>query len=155
MRHFISLLTTVLLFVNTNAQTTEDSVKASVNQLFKAMHDADAAALLAVFDDSAVLETIVTTRDGQVKVQRESPAAFAAFLQKEEPGNADEQISFGAVHTDGNMAVVWTPYYFFYKKKFSHCGVNAFTLVRTGGQWRIRYIIDTRRKEPCLTKPGQ
>ncbi|MDF2386231.1 nuclear transport factor 2 family protein [Nostoc ellipsosporum NOK] len=149
MRHFISLLTAVLLFVNTNAQTTEDSVKATVNHLFKAMQDADADKLLSVFADSAVLETIVTTRDGQVKVHRESTAAFADFLRKEEPGNADEQIRFEAVHIDGNLAMVWTPYSFFYKKKFSHCGVNAFTLVRTGNEWKIRYIIDTRRKDPC------
>lgn len=149
MRYFISLLTAVLLFLNTNAQTTEDSVKATINHLFQAMRDADANALLSVFTDSAILETVVHTRDGQIKIQRESPDTFASFLRTEQPGNADEQIRFETVHIDGDLAVAWTPYSFFYKKKFNHCGVNAFTLVRTTGGWKIRYIIDTRRKTPC------
>ncbi len=56
----------------------------------------------------------------------------------------DYQISI-----DGNMANAWTPYKFYFKDKFSHCGVNSFQLVKIDGKWQIIYIIDTRRKEGC------
>jgi len=48
------------------------------------------------------------------------------------------------------MATVWAPYKFYYKGTFSHCGVDMFQLVRMKGGWKIVYLIDTRRKEPCL-----
>jgi hypothetical protein len=45
--------------------------------------------------------------------------------------------------------MVWTPYRFIFNGKFSHCGVNSFTLVKLNGEWKINYVIDTRRKEKC------
>ena len=30
---------------------------------------------------------------------------------------------------------------------FSHCGVNSFQLFNDNGQWKIIYLIDTRRKK--------
>ena len=49
-------------------------------------------------------------------------------------------------HIDGDLATVWTLYEFIYKGKQNHCGADAFTLVRVGGDWKIQNIIDTRRK---------
>ena len=54
-----------------------------------------------------------------------------------------------AIEIDADLATVWTPYQFYYQEKFSHCGVNTFTLVRQKGEWKINYIIDTRRKDNC------
>jgi hypothetical protein len=47
------------------------------------------------------------------------------------------------------MAAAWTPYRFYRNGEFSHCGVNSFQLVKMAEGWKIVYIIDTRRKEPC------
>ena len=38
---------------------------------------------------------------------------------------------------------------FYYKGQFLHCGVDSWQLVRLNGVWKIQYLIDTRRKEPC------
>jgi hypothetical protein len=64
-------------------------------------------------------------------------------------GAADEQIVFETVKVDDDLAMVWTPYRFIFNGKFSHCGVNSFTLVKLNGEWKINYVIDTRRKEKC------
>ena len=34
-------------------------------------------------------------------------------------------------------------------KRFSHCGVDAFQLVKTAAGWKIFQLSDTRRKEKC------
>jgi hypothetical protein len=65
-------------------------------------------------------------------------------------GAADERISFETIRIDGPLAIVWTPYKFYFNGQFSHCGVNSFHLVRLNGSWKIHFLIDTRRKEPCL-----
>jgi len=149
MKFFLTISLTLLFYSTTTAQSTEDSVKAAVNNMFTAMKNADSAGLKNVFSETAVLQTISRTKEGETMVRTEVISEFVSFVGKSTKGDADEQISFGAVHIDGALASVWTPYQFYYKGKFSHCGVNSFQLVRIKGQWKIQYIIDTRRKENC------
>ena len=146
----------VLLFVlitvgmnNLQAQSAEDSVKATVNQLFEGMKTANATLVKGVFADSAVLQTITRNREGKTIIRNEEISTFADFVGKQKQGAADERIQFETIKIDGPLAIVWTPYKFYYNGQFSHCGVNSFQLVRFEGQWKIQYLIDTRRKEKC------
>ncbi len=45
------------------------------------------------------------------------------------------------------IAVVWTKYDFHREGKFSHCGVDAFNLIKTPEGWKISGIIYTVEKE--------
>lgn len=132
-----------------DAQTTEDSVKAAVNELFLAMKNSDGPRLQASFADSALLQTIITNKEGKTFARNESIADFAGSISKLPQGAADERIRFDIVKIDGPLAMVWAPYSFYFKQKFSHCGVDSFQLLRAGGVWKILYIVDTRRKEGC------
>lgn len=136
---FVTLLLGITVLVT--AQTTEDSIKTTVNNLFAGMKNGDAALLRSAFADSAIMQTIAKDR-----IRTETISAFADFVSQQPKGAADEQIQFETIKIDGPLAVVWTPYKFYYKGQFSHCGVNSFQLVRLNGQWKIQYIIDTRRK---------
>ena len=148
MKRFFIMLTAFFAALNyCAAQTAEDSVKATINQLFDAMKNADAAALKDAFADSAVLQTIVTVKEGKIAVRNEVVADFADFIAKTAKGDADERISFETIKIDGPLAIAWTPYKFYYKGQYSHCGVDSFQLVRVNGKWKIVYLIDTRRKE--------
>jgi len=150
MRYFLIVLTLWLSGANAGAQTAEDSVKTVINNMFTAMKNADPVLLKSCFADSMVLQTIGWNREtGKLVVRNDAPAGFIDFISKESPGNADERISFETVKIDGPLASVWTPYQFYYKGKFSHCGVNSFQLVRFNGVWKIQYLIDTRRKAGC------
>ncbi len=131
------------------AQTAEDSVKATINNLFAGMKNADAAAIKNSFADSAILQTIARTKEGTLFIRNESVAAFAQSISKLPKDAADEQISFETIKIDGPLAIAWTPYKFYFNGQFSHCGVNSFQLVRLNGQWKIQYLIDTRRKQGC------
>ncbi len=132
-----------------SAQSPRDSVITVVNNLFVAMKNADTVLLKNCFSPNAVLQTI-HNRGMELKVINESVASLIEFIGKETIGAADEQINIETVKIDAALAMVWTPYKFYYKGKFSHCGVNCFQLVRLSNGWRIQYIIDTRRKEGCL-----
>ena len=156
MKYFLIVLTLVVCGMNVKAQlvppirkTAEDSVKKVINKMFAGMKNADAALLKSCFADSMILQTISKDKEGKLVVQNENPADFINFISKELPGNADERIIFETVKTDGPLAIAWTSYTFFYKGKFSHCGVNSFQLVRFNNEWKIQYIIDTRRKDGC------
>lgn len=132
-------------FLQAHSQTAEDSVKATINNLFTGMKNSDAALLEDCFADSAILQTI--TSRGQIR--NEDVAEFAKQIASLPKGDADERITFGVLKVDGPLAIAWTPYKFYYKGAFSHCGVNSFQLVRMNGRWKIQYLIDTRRKENC------
>lgn len=149
MKPILFMLTMALYSLNVNAQSTEDSVKAAVNKLFEGMKNADAALVNDSFSDSAILQTIARDKEGRMVIRNEQLKDFAEFVSKQKKGAADERISFETIKIDGPLAIAWTPYKFYYEGKFSHCGVNSFQLIRLNGQWKIQYLIDTRRRQGC------
>lgn len=130
------------------AQSADDSVRSAVNQLFTAMKNADSTLLVSSFADSAILQTVID-RNGKVQIKTEAIADFASQVGKMEKNILDERIRFDVIRIDGALAIVWAPYQFYYKGKFSHCGADSFQLVRINGKWKIQYLIDTRRSQAC------
>lgn len=152
MKYFFIVLTLILSATNAQSQSSEDSVKSVINNMFTAMKNADGVMLKSVFSDSIVFQTIARNKEGATVVRTESPAGFIEQISKASPGSLDERISFETVKVDGPLAIAWTPYNFYYNGQFSHCGVNSLQLVRFNGVWKIQYIIDTRRKQGCKTE---
>lgn len=140
-----------LFFVayNVQAQSAEDSVKTTINKLFDAMKNANSKSLLECFADSAILQT-VAEKNGNVSIKTEDVKGFADFVSTQQKGDADERITFDIIKIDGSLAIAWTPYRFYYKNQFSHCGADSYQLVRINGEWKIQYLIDTRRKTNCV-----
>ncbi len=131
------------------AQTNVDSVKMAVNRFFLAMKNSDSQAVFNCFADSAIMQTIAHDRLGNSIVKTENIVDFVKVIAYMPKDAADERIIFDMVKVDGPLATVWTTYKFYLKGQFSHCGVNSFQMVRMYGQWKIQYIIDTRRTQPC------
>jgi hypothetical protein len=113
------------------------------------MQASDGALLKSTFADSAILQTISRNKDGEIQIKNETVGAFATSISQLQKGDADERIVYDVIKIDGPLAIVWTPYKFYYKGVFSHCGVNSFQLVKLKGDWKIQYLIDTRRKKEC------
>lgn len=150
MKKLITLFSLISsLGTNATAQTTaEDSVKVIITQFFKGMKTGDTATVRAIFTEGTIFQTITRTKDGATVVKTDTVDEFIKVVAKEN-GNLDERITFGQVLVDGALASVWTPYKFFYKGQFVHCGVNSFQMVKLNGDWHIQYLIDTRRKKGC------
>lgn len=149
MKKFFLFSVLFALSFSVNAQSSEDSVKATIRKMFFAMIEADGAMLQDCFADNAIMQTITTNKEGKLIVRTDSVSAFVKQVSNMPKGLADERIVFEMVKIDGPLATVWTPYKFYRRADFSHCGVNSFQLVRTTDKWRIQYIIDTRRKSGC------
>lgn len=146
MKYFFITLT--LLNLQASAQST-DSVKAVINKMFMGMRNVDTEMLKSCFTDSVIFQTISVSKEGKVGIRNENVTNFINSISKQKPGMLDERISFEGVHVDGDLASVFTPYKFYFNNQFSHCGANSFQLVRLNGEWKIQYLIDTRRKENC------
>jgi len=150
MLKYLSVLVFAIFFTFQGfAQTDEDGVKAVISKLFTSMKASDEQAVLSCFADNAIMQSIIKDKEGKNTVKSDGVAGFAAFVGKQPKGAADERIVFETVKIDGDLAFAWTPYQFFYNGKFSHCGVDAFGLIKVNGVWKIHYLIDTKRKDNC------
>ena len=136
------------------SNTEEASVKAAVNRLFEGMQKADSTLLKPLFTPTARLQTVVN-KDGNISVQDDAIGKFIGSIGKAKAGTLDERLSGMEIKIDAELATAWTPYVFYFQDKKSHCGVNAFTLVKMNGNWKIQTIIDTRRKDNCPDLPKQ
>ncbi|MGG9962838.1 nuclear transport factor 2 family protein [Ferruginibacter sp. SUN106] len=149
MKQFLLFLTFIMLFVTIKAQSAEDSIKTVISKLFDGMKNSDAVLLKTAFADSAILQTISSNKDGKTIIENDSVESFATIVSKMPKGDADERIVYDIIKIDGPLAIVWAPYKFYYKGVFSHCGIDSFQLVKINGEWKIQYLIDTRRKKGC------
>lgn len=149
MKLLFGLILTVVSFSAEAQSGEENAIKKTINQLFSAMRDRDTTKLRDAFAATAVLQTIGKTKEGAIQVRTESIDGFIKSVGTPSKELLDERIEFGTILIDGPLATAWTPYQFYLGNQFSHCGVNSFQLVKLNGNWKIQYIIDTRRKEGC------
>ena len=136
------------------AQAGESEVLTVVRKLFDGMRAGDSAMVRSVFDPEARLVS-TDQRDGQPTVRVTAADAFVAAVGRPHDAVWDERIWDTEVRMDGNLASVWTKYAFYRGDQFSHCGVDAFHLVRRADGWKIVDLADTRRREGCETRPEQ
>ncbi|MDV7698097.1 nuclear transport factor 2 family protein [Chryseobacterium soli] len=139
------VIVTLLFSVFSFGQSAHEEIEKPIRDLFLAMKNGDSGLLKSSLTETAVLQTI--TKEGAVK--NEDIKDFISSISKAVKGGLDERITIESIQVDGNLASVFTPYQFYYKGKFSHCGANSFQLVQQNKVWKIQYIIDTRRKENC------
>lgn len=146
----ISLLFCLVTPLGAFAQSTaEAEVTAVIQQLFDGMRRGDTAAISAVFHPEMRLNSTGVDPDGQPTFQTGSPAAWLGTVARVPAGQLDERLYGTTIRVDGPLATAWTPYSFYFNGQRSHCGVNAFQLVKTTDGWRILQITDTRRTSGC------
>jgi hypothetical protein len=123
------------------------AVRQVVDRLFDGMRQRDTAMMASSFHAEARLYGL--DREGGVSV---TPASdFVAGIRTATEGLVlDEVLGEVEIRIDGPVASVWTYYDFFAGPNFSHCGYNAFQMLKTGGEWKIVAITDSRRREGCL-----
>ena len=145
----------LLLASSLPAQDTERaSILATVQKVFDGMRTRDTLLLTQAFDTSSRLVG-VSNRGGTPALTLTTPSQFGAAIAHAPAGDVwNERIFDPEVRIDGNVAQVWAYYTFHRNATFSHCGVDAFMLVKVGAAWKITQIADSRRTEGCThTQP--
>ena len=127
-------------------ESEEAAVKTTIGQLFEGMRKGDSSMVKGAFAPGAILQTIASPAGGGTRLRTESLQGFLEAVGKPHTDVWDERITYGHIAIDDKLAAVWTPYEFYLGGQFSHCGVNSFQLVKLDGQWKIVYLVDTRRK---------
>lgn len=122
-----------------------DEVRATVTRLFDAMRAQDTAAVRAAFHPDARLMRSVQ-QNGAYGVAETPIDAFVGALGQSEVV-WDERVGEIEIRLDDGLATAWMPYRFYAGDTFSHCGVNAVQLARTGDTWQIVQIMDTSRRD--------
>lgn len=124
-----------------------DSVMAVVKQLFDGMRSRDTALMRSTFAPGTVLGGV--PRAGQ-PVRFTPIDGFIAGIASAPAGTLlNETLYDPEIRIDGGLATVWTFYTFHVGERLSHCGVDAFQLVRTSEGWKITALADTRQTTGC------
>lgn len=126
--------------------TSEKEIIKSIENLFSAMKSSDSLGVKNAFSGSTIMQTFGKNQE----IRTDKVEDFAKQVGASQAGDLDERFTISKILVDGNMASVWVPYRFYYKGNYSHCGVNSFQLAKLNNEWKIQYIIDTRRKENCI-----
>jgi hypothetical protein len=129
----------------------EKAIRDPIDRLFLGMARGDSALVHSAFANHVTMVTILNEETGKSKIRFENSInGFLKAVGTPHLESFNEPIWDLKINVDGDFAQAWANYAFFAGKKFSHCGVDAFHLVReTDGQWRIFHLADTRQKEVC------
>jgi len=140
-----------LFSVSLSAQTNEpDTLKKVIEVFFQGLQNGDTLKIKQTLASTAVLQTAYKNKEGQSILRNDDYGRFIKAIGSKNPEDIwEEKLLSYNIQVDGNMANVWTPYEFYFNKKFSHCGVNSFQLFHDGADWKIIYLIDTRRRNGC------
>lgn len=155
MKRFIAALLLFCVTFSALGQHTseEEKVKRTVEIFFEGFHARDSVIMKSVLAEEVVVQTIGKTKSGEIKLHQEDiHKVLRGIVSIPLETEFKEVIHEYDIRIDGSMANAWTPYSFFMNSDFSHCGVNNFQLFEKNGQWKIIYLIDTRRRAGCEVK---
>ena len=143
---FVMLITGNIIAQN----SAEDDIKKTVETFFDGFHKGDTTLMKSVMMDKFTMQTAYKNKEGSdVLVTEESSTLINVIANRPSDQKWDERLLDFSIQVDGNMANAWTTYEFWLNDDFSHCGVNSFQLFDDNGQWKIIYLIDTRRSKGC------
>ena len=127
------------------------AIVAAVNGLFNAMAKRDTTAARAVLMPGSQFISIRSGAESTTP-RRQTDSTFLRSLA----GGGQrllERMWTPTVHVHGPIAVLWAPYDFHIDGKFSHCGVDTFSLARTTTGWQISGISYTVEQTGCAASP--
>lgn len=130
----------------------ELEVLAAVQGFFDTMNSKDQDGASQVLDPEGDFVSIRWDEDGAPLIRRAENAEYLADL----PGETEtylERMWEPTVRVHGPIAVVWTQYDFYVNGEFSHCGVDAFQLLRKDAGWVITGGTYTVERVGCPDSP--
>jgi hypothetical protein len=143
---FALLLLASALFLR--AQDDKKEVLSVIDKLFNGMSTADATAIASTMTPDAKL---VADNDNKLA----APRTRDDFAQRIGSNNNHllERIWNPTVLIRGRIAMVWAEYDLHVAGKFNHCGIDAFTLLKTDEGWKISGIQYTSETQNCKPSP--
>jgi hypothetical protein len=150
MKKLLTLCLLSALYLPAFCQTNDnDAIKKVINNMFDSMRSGDTVALRNTFADGMVLQSINSKKDKPDSLVVMKANEFVKIIGTPHKDIYDERITFGEVSINNNLAMVWAPYKFYFGKKFSHCGIDVFQLMKTNVGWKIVSVFYNVRTGNC------
>ncbi len=132
------------------AQTADTAgVMGTLNRFLAALKIKDTTAMLAELDPAMRVTLLRPAAEGGVRVMAMDGPAFVRLAASPTGPFLDEPIRNPKLHIDADLASVWAEYQVRINGAVSHCGFDAFHLVRKAGSWKLLTVADTFRREGC------
>jgi hypothetical protein len=150
-RSFVLVLALASFAQYARAQAGDADGKAAIavaDSVLAALTSGDNATLARLTLDSSVVGG-VGTRDG---VERLSLRTWGLYINRTAPSTFTERGFDPTARVQDRVAQVWVPYDLYIGDKWSHCGVDAFTLIKSEGRWRVAALIYTIEQPPACRK---
>jgi hypothetical protein len=125
------------------------SPKEVVKIFFDGMYNIDTQSLKNYTIKDPAFHTTSIAKNLQREITSGKIGPFMKTIAVHKKGELNEQITNVKENIFGDAATVSMDYDFFYKGKFSHCGVNIFHLLKDDIGWKITGIDDTRNTKSC------
>ena len=148
MKRFRFLVWTTLFLCSTQYVFAQQSKKEVLNvaqQFFDAMEQNDSVTFKSLFLPESY-NYYIQEKDS-LRFGAQSPFGFKFSKEriiKERFSDADVSVQ---VHK--RIAVIWGHYDLWVNNKFSHCGVDVFTLLKTNAGWKIASLAFSMDNEGC------
>lgn len=142
--------TIFLLFISFStsiyAQNDQKEVLQITQQFFQALEQNDSLAFRQIFLPDAYNYYVLENQDS-LRVGSQSPSNFK--FQKDRIIKERFRENTVEVKVHKNIATVWGFYDLWVNDEFSHCGIDAFTFLKTNEGWKISSVSFTIEKEGC------
>ena len=150
-RSFVVVLLLASLATSARAQTSDADGKSAIavaDSVLAALSRGDRVTLARLVLDSSVVGS-AGVRDG---VERLSLRTWGLYIKRTGPATFTERGFDATVRVQDRVAQVWMPYDLYLGDKWSHCGVDSFTLMKSEGRWRVAALIYTIEQPPACRK---
>jgi ketosteroid isomerase-like protein len=125
---------------------------AVVQRLFDAMARGDSATLRALLVPGMHFVALSADAAAPAAPRMQADTTFIQSLGRQRQ-RLLERMWEPVVRVQGSIATVWAPYDFHIDGKFSHCGVDTATLLRTARGWQIATLAYTVQRTGCAPSP--
>ena len=116
--------------------------------MLAALSRGDNATLARLTLDSSVVGG-VGLFDG---VERLSLRTWGLYISRTGPSTFAERGFDATARVQDRVAQVWMSYDLYVGDKWSHCGVDTFTLMKRDGRWRVAALVYTIEQPPACRK---
>jgi len=126
----------------------ESAVLAAMDRYLAAISTNDLAAMASLQTPDGMTYRARAMEGGGMEVVGR-PNSYWVDPARNDGRKRRERYWMPTVMVRGSIAVVWAPYEFWVDGKTSHCGVDVFSFVKTGGAWRVANAMWTVEPDAC------
>lgn len=148
------LLVCFALFISCNAlaqnhQKDSIAIAEIIHNIFDGMRESDTSKMAPYMHQNVKMQSLSVDGKGNKVSPLNGASGWLDAVANNKGEMWDEQIENLSIQSDGTVANAWMNYKFYLGENLSHCGINSFQFIKIDENWKIIYIIDSRKKNNC------